>query len=485
MPPKHRLGRKYSNKQSPPRLQRIQSSTENTPIVHSVLTESIDVNSEPSLDLPPIISTTDAFTISANDRQYTQISKRILQYEMKRKRLNVLTMSEQAPLKDGEISLSASVMSDWRVISQDSITEKDIQQGCLSLFDQVDSALTLSKSEVNHAIRFLNNTGMYIERRISSLNDILEAAYPEEKRRTTRFLSSLINLVSLPSDALKTAALSFFVIGLHKSSITFTIAVGLTGLLATLFSVLKPHEIPLNNTTIEFHRLLVSIVDDILRYSSPENIRLYFGGRTSPSNITEPMYQSFCSYLQSLMDIPACPTDHCPGLTLLLTATKFSPFFLRPQSLPSSPTLQRFFGELNKKISEELASVLGIPSLSDAALYFHSSNSKSVDTIAWTKQFECLLGEVSKGRQISDLGFEAVMSFLDQIPAGVHLDFCSGDTVDLKLIGKVVISSKLDSKAFWTLFTPTRPHHSVLVYKVFRQLMSAVDKETFLKDVWN
>ncbi|KAK2947294.1 hypothetical protein BLNAU_17770 [Blattamonas nauphoetae] len=422
--------------------------------------------------------------ISINNARIS-LSKRILQYEMKRKRLNVRTMSEQTLLEDGEISLLASVPSDWRVVLQDSITREDIQQGCVSLFDQIDSDKSLSQSEINHAIRFLNYTGIHIEYRRHYLNELLKAALPEEEHRTTRFLSSLINLVSLPSDALRTAVLSFFDIGLHKSSITFTIAVGSTGLLTTLFSVLKPHEIPLNDTTIEFHRLLVSIVDEILRFSSPENVRLHFGGRTSASDVTEPMYRSICSYLQYLMDTPACPTDRCPGLTLLLTATKFSPYFLQQQSLPSSPTLHRFFGEIWQEISEQLASVLGLPSSSDAALYFHPSSNTSVDTLAWAKQFECLLGEVSKGRQISDLGFEAVLNFLSHRPHLVQPVFCSDDTVELKHIGTIVTSSKLDSKAFWTLFTPTRPHHSVLVYKVFCQFMRNVEKEAFQKHVWN
>ncbi|KAK2950585.1 hypothetical protein BLNAU_14477 [Blattamonas nauphoetae] len=184
MPPKHRLGRKRSKTQLNPRTQRVQSSTDNTSVVHSADPESVQINGESSLDLTSIPSLTDAFTISANDRQYIQLSKRILQYEMKRKRLNVRAMSEQAHLKDGEISLSASVTSDWRVISQDSITEKDIQLGCISLFDQVASNKSLSQSEMNHAIRFLKYAGMHIERRIYYLYKLLEAAFPDEEHRT-------------------------------------------------------------------------------------------------------------------------------------------------------------------------------------------------------------------------------------------------------------------------------------------------------------
>ncbi|KAK2947299.1 hypothetical protein BLNAU_17775 [Blattamonas nauphoetae] len=404
---------------------------------------------------------------------------------MKRKRLHVRTMSEQTLLEDGEVSLFASITSDWRVVLQDSITREDIQQGCVSLFDQVDSDKSLSQSEINHAIRFLNYTGLHIEYRRHSLNDLLKAALPEEEHRTTRFLSSLINLVSLPSDALRTAVLSFFDVSLRYSPPDFTISVGSTGLLATLFSVLKPHEIPLNDSTIEFHRHLILIVDDILRYSSPEKIITRLDDDTKAAEITEQMYQSFCSYLQNLIATPACPTDRCPGLTLLLTTTKFSLAFIRGLSSSSSPALRKFFGEIWQEISQERASVLGLLSSSDAARIVDPSNHNSVDALAWAKQFESLLGEVSKGRQISDLGVKAVMYFLSQIPARILLDFSSDDTVELKHFGNVVNSSKLDSKAFWTLFTPTRPHHTVLVYSVFREFIRNVDNETFLKHVWN
>ncbi|KAK2943434.1 hypothetical protein BLNAU_21617 [Blattamonas nauphoetae] len=394
-------------------------------------------------------------------------------------------MPEQTHLENDEITLSTSVTPDWRVISQDSITSKDIQQGCISLFDQVDSDKRLSQTERNHAIRFLNYTGLLIEHRIYSLNDILEGAHPEEEHRTTRLLSSLINLVSLPSDPLRTAVLSFFDVGLRKSSRRFSVAVGSTGLLAQLFNVLKPHELPFNETTIEFHRHLVSIVDDILHFSSPEHIDYHLDSSARTAEVSEPMCQSFCSYLQSLIATPACPTDPCPGLTVLLRMTKFSPSFVLDLSLSSAPTLRKFFGQIWQQLSEELVSVLGLLSSSDAARIVDPPDKNSVDALAWTKQFEYLLGEVSKGRQFTDLGVVAVMNFLFRRPHLVRLIFCSDDTIKLKLSGQINSSSKLDSKAFWTLFTPTRPHHTALVYKVFREFMGDVDKETFLKQFWS
>ncbi|KAK2947307.1 hypothetical protein BLNAU_17783 [Blattamonas nauphoetae] len=181
-------------------------------------------------------------------------------------------MTEQPHLEDDEVALPASIMSDWRLVLQDSITRNDLRQGCLSLFDQVNSGLKLDQTEVNHAIRFLKYACMYIEHRKSPHNKLLETIFLNESDRHTKLSSSLVNLLSLPSITLRTAVLSFFDVGLRKSSLDFPIEVATTGLLPQLFLVLKPHEIPLNDTTIEFHRHLTSIVDHFFDFASPETI---------------------------------------------------------------------------------------------------------------------------------------------------------------------------------------------------------------------
>ncbi|KAK2952250.1 hypothetical protein BLNAU_12809 [Blattamonas nauphoetae] len=236
MPPKHKSGRKRSKTQSTPRAKRIQSSTSDIHIVHSTIQESIEINNESSLDIPSITSTSDAFTITANDRKYIQISKQILQYEMKRQRINVHTMSEQPPLENDETALPTPITSDWRLILQDSITTKDLRLGCLSLFDNVNSALFLSQTELNHAIRFLQYATMHIEHRESHHNQLLEILLSNTQDNRSYLISSLINVLSLPSDTLRTATLTFFDVGLHFSSTDFTLEIAETGLMPQLFS---------------------------------------------------------------------------------------------------------------------------------------------------------------------------------------------------------------------------------------------------------
>ncbi|KAK2943914.1 hypothetical protein BLNAU_21169 [Blattamonas nauphoetae] len=324
MPPKHRLGRKRTKTQPSPRTQRGQSSTLNNPIVHSTIPNTQETNNESSLDSHSIPSTADLLTINANDRRYIQISKQVLLYEQKRKRITFAPNSEQAYLENGETSLPASITSDWRLVLQDSIKRKDLRQGCLSLFDQVDSGTSLSQTEVNHAVRFLNYTGMHIECRRGRDRMTLETIFPEEKDKQTRLVSSLINLLSHPSNTLRTVALSFFDVIFSRSSTHFPIAVATTGLVPKLFFILKPHEIPLNGTTVEFHRHITSILDTFFGFSSPEDIYDlphdipgFSNQQKLESKLIEPIFQPFCAYLRYLLATPVCPTDHCSGYSLL------------------------------------------------------------------------------------------------------------------------------------------------------------------------
>ncbi|KAK2949228.1 hypothetical protein BLNAU_15831 [Blattamonas nauphoetae] len=211
--------------------------------------------------------------INADDRQYIQISKQILQYEMKRKRITVSTISGHTHLEDVETSLPTSITSDWRLILQDSIMIDDIRRGWISLFDQVNSHPHLTPIEINHAVRFLEYTCIHIKHRNKYLNQLLETIYPEEKYRQSKLISSLINLLSLPSDTLRTAVISLLDASLWKATNNLSVTMAVTELIPQLFKILKPHEIPLNSTTMEFHRHLTSIVDYFFKFSSPESIR--------------------------------------------------------------------------------------------------------------------------------------------------------------------------------------------------------------------
>ncbi|KAK2947293.1 hypothetical protein BLNAU_17769 [Blattamonas nauphoetae] len=438
MPPKHRLGRKQKKTQPTPHQKHVQSSKLNKPIVHSTIQESIDVNGDSSRDSDLIQASTDAFTISASDRQYILISKRILQYELKRKRLNVRTMSEQTHLGDGEISLLTTVMSDWRLVLQDSITRKDLRQGCLSLFDQVNSGLKLDQIEVNHAIRFLNYAVTHIEHRILFFDELLEIILWNTKDDLTKLMSSLINLLSLSSDPLRTAVLSFFVVSLRISTKDFRIEVAPTGLLAKLFLVLKPHEIPLNDTTIEFHRHLTSIVDHFFFFVPTATIINHLGDQARAADIIEPTFRSICSYLQFLMDTPVSLPDHRSGFTFLLNMRLFSPFNINCLYHSSSPALRQCFGGIQEKMVNELDSLFGTASTRLVTRLLHSARnvenlvkfgrSEESDIPSWVMAFESLLGRVSEGKKISDFAVNAVKDFMSECPKAVKLYFWTDGT---------------------------------------------------------
>ncbi|KAK2955335.1 hypothetical protein BLNAU_9726 [Blattamonas nauphoetae] len=199
-----------------------------------------------------------------------QISKQILQYELKRKQINVESMMKQALLEGDEIRLPTSTSSDWRLALQDSVTTDDLRQGCLSLFERVNSKVKLIPIEVYHAVHFLEYATIRTKHREFPQKALLEVIFPEEFKCPTKLTSSLINLVCHPSDTLRTAALSFFAIGLSTSSQKFSLAVIATRLLPQLFQSLKPDEIPINGTTIDFHRHITSIVGTFLNCSPLE-----------------------------------------------------------------------------------------------------------------------------------------------------------------------------------------------------------------------
>ncbi|KAK2943148.1 hypothetical protein BLNAU_21939 [Blattamonas nauphoetae] len=315
MPPKHKLGRKRNKTQTNPRKKQAQSSTLDNHIVDSMIRNSIEDDNKTSLDSHSIPSETEVLTITTNDCHYIRISKQILQYELKRKRMNVASMSEQAHLESIEINLPTSSPSDWRLVLQDSITKADIQQGCVSLFKRINSNQTLTQIEINHVVRFLEYAIIHIKRYDNPYNKLIETIFPEEANCQTKVTSTLIKLISHPSDTLRTVALSFFDAFIRNSSKKCIIAVAATGLLPQLLIDLKPHAIPINRTTIEFHHHLTSIVDDFFRFCTPKDILYHLGISSSSSDalvvtseLLDPIIQQFCGYSE------ACWYQLLPGL---------------------------------------------------------------------------------------------------------------------------------------------------------------------------
>ncbi|KAK2946159.1 hypothetical protein BLNAU_18903 [Blattamonas nauphoetae] len=178
---------------------------------------SLQISNESPLDSHPIPATTDALAITPNDHQYILISKQILQYEMKLKRINIETMSEQSHQENGAITLPTSTMSDWRLVLQDSITTEALLKGCISLFDQIDTHLPLSETEMNHVVRFLEYATLHNQYRRFPHCKVLETILFNEEYRKRNVPSALLKLVCNPSNMLQTVALTFLDASISKS----------------------------------------------------------------------------------------------------------------------------------------------------------------------------------------------------------------------------------------------------------------------------
>ncbi|KAK2943470.1 hypothetical protein BLNAU_21606 [Blattamonas nauphoetae] len=491
MPPKHKFGRKRSKTKSNPRKKQAQSSTLGNHIIHSTIPISVGINNETSLNSHSILSATDVLTITDNDQHYVRLSKQILQCELQRKRIKVGTKPEQEILDRQEITLLTSITSDWRVILQDWITTDDLRQGCISLFDQVNSDMSLSQTEMNHAVRFLEYAGLHIKYH-SHTEQLLETIFPKEKHRQTKLVSSLINLLSLPSDTLQTVVLSFLAVGIYKSTREFSAAVTLAGLLPKLIDHLKPHEIPLNGTTIEFHSHLISILDDFFRFSTPEYICHHHGIHPFKSEntqfafkIIEPIFQSFSTYLQHLITAPVCPTNPRSGISLLLDKEFYEQNVMIRRGLPSSPNISRFFDELRKGTTNELASWMDIAMTGEELNNHLFFEVRWTSKPSWVETFTCLLSRSSEGKTFSDLGVKAFLCFMSSLSSKVHWVIWSDAQFELKIDTQEVSSPKLDLKALWALFTPTQPHHAVTILAAFRKFLLNTDNQTWMKHVWN
>ncbi|KAK2962031.1 hypothetical protein BLNAU_3087 [Blattamonas nauphoetae] len=203
MPPKQKLGKTRITKPPKLRTKQAQSSKSNKTIILAEIPDIIGNGNYSSLNSQSIPSATDIITITADDLHYIRVSKRILQYELKRKRMNVMTMMKKVHRKGDEIALPTSTTSDCRLILQDSITTDDLQQGCISLFEQTNSGVKLTPIEVSYAVYFLEYATILIKNRESPHQHLLEKIFPEEEQCQTKLTYALIKLVCHPSDKLR------------------------------------------------------------------------------------------------------------------------------------------------------------------------------------------------------------------------------------------------------------------------------------------
>ncbi|KAK2945532.1 hypothetical protein BLNAU_19556 [Blattamonas nauphoetae] len=355
---------------------------------------------------------------------------------------------------------------------------EDLQQGCISLFDDVDSEMDLSPTELSHAVRFLEYAIIHVKYRQSPHDQLLETIFSKALRPPPKLTSALLKLVCHPFDQQRTVALSFLDVNFSKSARKLHIAKATIELMPQLFKTLRPREIPLNGTTIDFHRHLTSILDSIFCLPSAKV-------ETIQPTTRELALHPSLSYLRSLITTPVCPTDPRSGFMFLFNMKQFGSIMHTDRSYSPFPEVQHFFGEIRKGMLEELASVLGIASPSEAEQYVHTYIIYIFNVNTWTQRFEYLLAQVSEGRQFSDLGVRSIMRFLNLRPQSVELIIWPDDTFGLKVNGKMITSSKWDSQLLWTLFTPTRPHHTATIFEVFRRFVANVDQFTDVTHIWS
>ncbi|KAK2944462.1 hypothetical protein BLNAU_20610 [Blattamonas nauphoetae] len=399
-------------------------------------------------------------------------------------------MLEQTRLEGEEINLPTSSTSDWILVLQDSITTDDLRQGCVSLFKQINSEMTLATNEVFHAVRFLKYATIHIEHRKSRHTRLLETIFPEEGENLTKVTSTLIKLIYHPSDKLRTVALSFFDVLITKSSWKCTIAVVVTGLLPQLFERLKPQEIPLNGTTIEFHRHIISIVDMVLSISTPSIIMTYLGIYPSSSNAKavtsehlDPIIQPFCTYLRHLVAPPVCRTDYHYGLSLLRTTKAFFHNIRSSSYAFSNAELRHFFEEVRANMTEEFASSLGLTMTSEVLNQLLYGECGRLNELQWVETFEDILARLSEGRLFSDLGLEAFGWFMSNRKFSAKLASGPNGTFSVEVDDGIISSKERPSTVLRTLLTPTRPDHAATILEHFESFTSHLNSAALLRDI--
>ncbi|KAK2959115.1 hypothetical protein BLNAU_5910 [Blattamonas nauphoetae] len=478
MPPKHKLRKKRNVPQSTPPIQTGQSNISNADIVDSSRSDSIETNEELLIDFPLNQSTNDFLTILPDDRRYVQISKQIMLYETKRRRLHLEPNSVRPRLENAEIPLQNFIESDWRVVSQDSITDDDLEKGCITLFRQLRSGTELSPSEADHAIRLLEYTTMYFKDGPHSSKDFfghIFNLYLKPKDIT----SSLLTLISHPSETLRAVALAFFSTGFSGWRDDFIRQIAETDFIIDLLLLLKPHEIPFSDTTMEFHNHVVSIMLHFIR-----DIRLFNRKYLTPEDIAS-ILQEFCPYLRHLLVHPAFFPWKLPWSTFDSILRKFEKIINSLVSRSSHPELVHFVDEMKNTLSEELASLIGLADQKETAKCLLFDKRTSASTSVWVKRFKCLLAHADEGRHFSDVGIQSIVIFLNNLPKDTKLVFANNGKFTIKVNNELVSSSKHHVRSLWALLTPNQPQHAPALLTATELVSKFLNRVDRIKHFWN
>ncbi|KAK2959840.1 hypothetical protein BLNAU_5329 [Blattamonas nauphoetae] len=398
-------------------------------------------------------------------------------------------MLKRPHLKGHAITLFTSTTSEWGLALQDSITNEDLQKGCISLFEQVNSGQNLTQIEVHHASSFLEYAIIHMKHRNYPKNYLFETIFPESEPPDTKLTNALIKLICHPSDMLRTVALSFLDVGLRTSSFQFRPTKAAPGLVPQLFHNLRPHEIPLNGSTIDFHRHMTSILDRYYDYPNRLLIADELGispssprDKTIASEIGYPIFQPFDQYLRHLVAPPVCPTEYPFGISLLRKMRLFRSNVLYCYSPSSFPGVQPFFEEMRNTLTEEyvLLRLLSKPKTFNLLFDYHRDKSE----YDWADLFEKFITRMSEGWKFSDLGLQPFLRFLTRRPSTIKPFVWDDGTFSIKWYGRLFSSMKMPTKTLWDIFTPSQLHHADAILKAFEEFTNKLDDEVFEKHFW-
>ncbi|KAK2952619.1 hypothetical protein BLNAU_12447 [Blattamonas nauphoetae] len=453
MPPKLKYSRKSTDSPSETHIQSNCSSMENTCIVIPSSETNLGKNSEIPVDSSYIQPTTDPVTDDGDEREYFRISRSILLFELKRKRINPDTKAGQELLEGDDVPLTTSVSWDQRLVLQDGIGTDEIGEGCLSLFAHVDSEMELSQTDITHAIRFLRYTTLHMEYHEGGSKALFEYLFPN-CCLSKELASTLLKLFSLPSDALKRAFIAFYAVVHQSTSPAFTIS-------ETKTAFMEPPSLSQRNDA-PFKPQRAHVTNHRIPYPSlpPRDTECYY------SQIRTVLPSAFASsndppISDELLEYLLCDENHPTVDQSKLSASHF-------------PEIQQFFVTIRGDLSSAFASAMGITNMNVAQQYLFSNFTEPKNKRLWVQGFESLLFRNGRKKILSDLELQSILFFLLRPPPGTELPSVNGSfavTVDRLFLTD---SPPHDMKSLWTLFIPTQPRHANFILTAFREFVPII-----------
>ncbi|KAK2956985.1 hypothetical protein BLNAU_8060 [Blattamonas nauphoetae] len=247
-----------------------------------------------------------------------------------------------------------------------------------------------------------------------------------------------------------------------------------TGFFNNLLSLLKPHEIPFSDTTMEFHRHVTSIMLCVISF-----IAFFIKWNLKVGDITSSL-QAFCPYLRHLVAHPA----FFPWMKFDTILQQFEEITDSLVSHSSHPELVRIVDEMKNTLSEELASLIGLADQKETAKCLIFDKQDSTSPSVWVKGFECLLHHADEGRKFSDVELQSILIFLKRRPGYPRLVFADDGTFTIKVNNELVSSSTFHLRSLLELLTPTQPQHATIILAATHVVSKWINTIDRIKHFW-